>query len=85
MQEMLQFEAVQTQKTDLKERTASRDSWPALTHIGRIRLIKSYKVNGGGGGEGAGGGAVSNTEKSKSSSAAKDPHKFVLFAIQRRH
>lgn len=56
VQEMLQFEAVQTPNTDLKERAASRDSWPALTHIGRIRLIKSYKVNGGGGGGGAGGG-----------------------------
>lgn len=53
MQGMLQFEAVQTQNTDLKERTASRDSWPALTHIERIQFNKSYKVNGDGGGDGA--------------------------------
>lgn len=45
MQGMLLFEAVQTKNTDLKEQTASRDSWPAVTHIGRIWLNKSYKVN----------------------------------------
>lgn len=49
----LQSEAVQTRDTDLKEQTASRDSWPALTHIGRIQLNKSQKVNGGWGGGGA--------------------------------
>lgn len=49
----LQSEAVQTRDTDLKEQTASRDSWPALTHIGRIQLNKSQKVNGGWGGGGS--------------------------------
>lgn len=40
-------DAVQTRDTDLQERNASRASWPALTHIGRIRLNKSEKVKGG--------------------------------------
>lgn len=63
---MLPFEAVQTQNTDLKEQTASRDSWPAVTHIGRIRLNKSYKVNVGVGvKEPWGGTTLSNTERSK--------------------
>lgn len=67
---MLLFEAVQTQNTDLKEQTASRDSLPAVTHIGRIGLNKSYKVNEGvglkepgGGGGGGGGGAEQHREE----------------------
>lgn len=44
----LRSDAVQTRDTDLQERNASRDSWPALTHIGRIRLNKSEKVKEGG-------------------------------------
>lgn len=39
-------DAVQTRDTALQERNASRDSWPALTHIGRIQLNKSEKVKG---------------------------------------
>lgn len=42
----LQPDAVQTRDTALQECNASRDSWPALTHIGRIQLNKSEKVKG---------------------------------------
>lgn len=40
----VQSDAVQTRDTALQERNASRDSWPALTHIGRIQLNKSGEV-----------------------------------------
>lgn len=63
MWRMLQSEAVQTRDTDLQEQTASRDSWPALTHIGRTRLNKSSEVKGKGSEGGSRG--QKDTEKSK--------------------
>lgn len=78
VQGMLLFEAVQTQNKDLKEQTASRDSWPAVTHIRRIRLNKSYKVNVGVGALGWGGG----TEQDREKAAVQQKTLTSLFYLQ---
>lgn len=69
----LRSDAVQTRDTDLQERNASRDSWPALTHIGRIRLHKSEKVEGGGGGWSELQGMERHTGRSKTGALQETP------------
>lgn len=84
-------EAVQTRDTDLQEQTASRDSWSALTHIGRIQLNKSKNVNGGWGVEGWSSWGQKGIQRGVKKggggrgSAAKDPYNFILLETQRRH
>lgn len=59
----LQSDAVQTRDTAPQERNASRDSWPALTHIGRIQLNKSGKVKEGLGWDGESCGGQKDTRR----------------------